>query len=310
MERSSKIYIAGHRGMAGSSIERKLREEGYNNIVTRTSSELDLRNQQAVKEFFENEKPEYVILAAAKVGGINANVSYPVDFLYDNLMIQNNVIKFAYNNFAKKIIFLGSSCIYPRNSIQPLKEEYVLQGELEPTNEGYALAKIAGIKLLEAYSRQFNSEYIVINPCNLYGFNDSFDLKHSHVLSALVKKFVDAATDSKIKEVVIWGSGIARREFMNVDDLADSVLFYMSANEKINFINIGPGVDISIKELAETISDKVGYKGKIIFDKNKPDGMLRKCLDVTKMKNSGFHPKIGLSEGINQVINLYKNTQL
>jgi GDP-L-fucose synthase len=308
MEQTAKIYIAGHRGMVGSGIERKLKKEGYNNIVTRTSSELDLRNQQAVNDFFEKEKPTCVILAAAKVGGINANISYPVDFLYDNLMIQNNVIKSAYNNSSKKILFLGSSCIYPRNSIQPLKEEYVMQGELEPTNEGYALAKIAGIKLLEAYSKQFDSEYIVINPCNLYGLNDSFDLEHSHVLSALVKKFVDAVADPKVKEVFIWGSGIARREFMNVDDLADAVFFYMKSEEKINFINIGPGVDISIRELAELISKKVGYEGKLIFDNTKPDGMLRKCLDVTKMKNSGFYPQISLSEGIDQVINLYKKT--
>ena len=308
MEQTAKIYIAGHRGMVGSGIERKLKKEGYNNIVTRTSSELDLRNQQAVNDFFEKEKPTYVILAAAKVGGINANISYPVDFLYDNLMIQNNVIKSANNNSSKKILFLGSSCIYPRNSIQPLKEEYVMQGELEPTNEGYALAKIAGIKLLEAYSKQFDSEYIVINPCNLYGLNDSFDLEHSHVLSAMVKKFVDAVADPRVKEVFIWGSGIARREFMNVDDLADAVFFYMKSEEKINFINIGPGVDISIRELAELISKKVGYEGKLIFDNTKPDGMLRKCLDVTKMKNSGFYPQISLSEGIDQVINLYKKT--
>lgn len=310
MEHTDKIYIAGHRGMVGSGLERKLRKEGYNNIVTRTSNELDLRNQQAVDDFFEREKPTYVILAAAKVGGINANISFPVNFLYDNLMIQNNVIRSAYNNSAKKIFFLGSSCIYPRNSKQPLKEEYIMQGELEPTNEGYALAKIAGIKLLEAYSKQFNFEYLVINPCNLYGLNDSFDLKHSHVLSAMVKKFVDAVANPTTKEVVIWGSGIARREFMNVDDLADAVFFYMKYEDKINFINIGTGVDISIKELAEIISNKVGYKGQIIFDNTKPDGMLRKCLDVTKMKDSGFNPQISLSDGIDQVINLYKKTLL
>jgi len=308
MEQNAKIYIAGHRGMAGSAIERKFKKEGFNNIITRASSELDLRNQNAVCDFFEKEKPTYVILAAAKVGGINANISYPVDFLYDNLMIQNNVIRSAFSNSVKKLFFLGSSCIFPRNSPQPLKEEYILQGELEPTNEGYALAKIAGIKLLEAYSRQYQSQYLVVNPCNLYGINDSFDLMHSHVLSALVKKFVDAVKDTNIKEVNIWGTGNARREFMNVDDLADAVFFYMQSETKINIINIGPGVDISIKELAELISDKVGYKGKIIFDKTKPDGMLKKCLDVTKMKNSGYYPKIGLSEGINQVINLYKKS--
>ena len=221
-------------------------------------------------------------------------------------MIQNNVIKSAYNNSPKKIFFLGSSCIYPKNSIQPLKEEYLLQGELESTNEGYALAKIAGIKLLEAYSKQFNFDYLVINPCNLYGLNDSFDLKHSHVLSAMVKKFVDAEANPTTKEVVIWGSGIARREFMNVEDLADAMFYYMKNDFDLKFINIGPGKDISIKELAEMIAIKVGYNGGIKFDNTKPDGMLKKCLDVSKMEKTGFYPKINLSDGINQVITLYK----
>ena len=310
MEKNAKIYIAGHRGMVGSAIERKLRKVGFSNIVTRTSGELDLKNQQEVNDFFEKEKPTYVILAAAKVGGINANISYPVDFLYDNLMIQNNVIKSAYNNSTKKIFFLGSSCIYPKNSKQPLKEEYLLQGELEPTNEGYALAKIAGIKLLEAYSKQFNFEYLVINPCNLYGLNDSFDLKHSHVLSAMVKKFVDAEANPTTKEVVIWGSGIARREFMNVEDLADAMFYYMINDFDFKFINIGPGKDISINELANMIAKKVGYNGEIKFDNTKPDGMLKKCLDVSKMEETGFYPKINLSDGINQVITLYKKRNI
>lgn len=305
MNRDSKIYLAGEKGMVGSAILRKLQNFGYSNIIT-GSRELDLRDQMKVKAFLKEHKPEYVILAAAKVGGINANIKNPAIFLYDNLAIQNNVIHFSHESGAKKIIFLGSSCIYPKNCPQPMKEEYLLTGKLEPTNEGYALAKIVGFKLLESYYKQYGFESLSLMPCNLYGPNDSFDLEHSHVLSALVKRFTDA-TISDTKEIMLWGTGVAKREFMHVDDLAEALLYMMENYKSNDFINIGWGTDMSIKELAELIAHKVGYRGSIRWDSSKPDGMIRKCMDVSRMKELGYQPKITLEEGIEQMINIYKH---
>lgn len=298
------MYITGHNGMVGSSVKRLLESSGYTNILTSSSKELDLRDQGAVKSFFELHKPDYVLLAAAKVGGINANISFPASFLYDNLMIECNVIHQSYLSGVKKIIFLGSSCIYPRECPQPMKEEYLLTGKLEPTNEGYALAKIAGIKLTETYKQQYGFDSINLMPCNLYGPNDSFDLQHSHVLSAMVKKFTDAR-DSGAASITLWGTGIARREFMHVDDVARAVLFMTENCHSSEFVNIGWGEDISIKELAEMIASKVGFDGTIEWDSTKPDGMLKKCMDVTKMKSMGFKPTIKLSEGVDQMIQIY-----
>jgi GDP-L-fucose synthase len=309
MESNDKIYIAGHRGMVGSAMLRKLTSEGYTNIVTRTSSDLDLRNQKAVRAFFKQEKPDYVILAAAKVGGIQANMNKPAEFLYDNLQIQNNVINEAYINKVKKLVFLGSSCIYPKNSPQPMKEEYILTGRLEPTNEGYAIAKIAGLKLCEFYRKQFGFNCISVMPCNLYGPNDSFDLLHSHVLSALVKRFCDAKSLNK-KDVTLWGSGMARREFMHVDDLTRALLLLIDKYEESEIINVGWGVDVSIKELAELIAFKTGFNGEVKWDLTKSDGMLKKCMDITKIKSMGFTPQIQLSEGIDQMIEIYKSTKI
>jgi len=308
MEKTDKIYIAGHRGMVGSAMLRKLTNDGFTNIITRTSNELDLRNQKAVCEFFEQEKPEYVILAAAKVGGIQANINKPAEFLYDNLQIQNNVIHEAYTNKVKKLVFLGSSCIYPKHSPQPIKEEYILTGKLEPTNEGYAIAKIAGLKLCEFYKKQFGFNCISVMPCNLYGPNDNFDLLHSHVLSALVKRFCDAKSID-LKEITLWGSGIARREFMHVDDLANALILLIDKYHDSEIINLGWGVDFSIKELAELIALKTGFNGEIKWDLTKSDGMLKKCMDNTKIKSMGFIPQIELSEGIDQMIEIYKSTK-
>jgi GDP-L-fucose synthase len=305
MDQNSKLYIAGHTGMVGSALLRLFVKKGFKNIVVRSAAELDLRNQVEVSDFFSKEKPEYVILAAAKVGGINANMTYPAEFLYDNLQIQNNVIHQSYLNGVKKLVFLGSSCIYPRECPQPMKEEYLMDGKLEPTNEGYAIAKIAGLKMCEYYNRQYGFNSISVMPCNLYGPNDSFDLQHSHVLSALVKRFTDA-TDTGQPELTLWGTGIARREFMHVDDMAEAVLFMFENYSAQGFINIGWGEDISIKQLAETIADKTGYKGRLVWDDTKPDGMLKKCLDVSKMRAMNFNPRITLNEGIDQMINIYK----
>lgn len=307
--KKSKIYIAGHNGMVGSAIFRMLKEKGFNNIATRASSELDLRDCIAVRTFFEKEKPEYVFLAAAKVGGIKANMQYPVDFLYDNLMIQNNIIYQSYKTGVRKLIFLGSSCIYPKDCPQPMKEEYLMTGPLEPTNEGYALAKIAGLRLVQYCNKQHGLNCLNSMPCNLYGTNDSFDPNNSHVLAALVRKFVDA-TDENKKEVVLWGRGIARREFMNVDDLAQALLFLIEKWDSPEIINVGSGADISIKELAELIANKVKYTGKIVWDTSMPDGMLRKCLDVSKLHSLGFCSSIALEDGIDQVINEYRSLKL
>jgi len=304
MEKDAKIYVAGHRGLVGSAIMRKLKKEGYNNLVYRTSSELDLRRQEKVEEFFEVEKPEYVILAAAKVGGIQANDTYSAEFLYDNLMIESNVIDAAYQNDVKKLLFLGSSCIYPKFADQPMKEDYLLSGKLESTNEGYAVAKITGIKLCEHYNKQYDTNFISAMPTNLYGPNDNFDLETSHVLPALIRKFHEAKLNGE-DEVVIWGTGKPRREFLHVDDLADSLLFLMNNYSGDQFVNVGVGKDISILELAELIKDIVGFEGEIVNDLSKPDGTPRKLLDVTKLNNLGWEAQISLEEGIKNTYNWY-----
>lgn len=305
INKSSKIYITGHRGMLGSTTLNLFKEAGYTNIITATHAELDLTNQRAVEVFFRKEKPEYVIHIAAKVGGIKANIDNPAIFLYDNLIMQANVIHSSYKNDVKKFVFLGSSCIYPKESPQPMKEEYLLTGKLEPTNEGYAIGKIAGIKLLETYYQQYGFNSISLMPSNIYGPNDSFDLAHAHVLSSLIKRFVDAQEENA-RSVTLWGTGIARREFLNVADCANAILYLFENYNSQQFINIGPGNDISIKELATLISQKVGYEGEILWDASKPDGMLRKCMDVNKMKQAGFAPAILLEQGIEEVIKSYK----
>lgn len=307
MNHNSSIYIAGHNGMVGSAFYRKLKSEGFDNIITKRSSELDLTNQEQVFSFFQETKPEYVILCAAKVGGINANIQAPAEFLFDNLAIQMNVIHASHLHNVKKIIFLGSSCIYPKESPQPMKEEYLLSGKLEPTNEGYAIAKIAGLKLIEKYHEQYNMNVLSLMPCNLYGPNDHFDLEKSHVLSALVKRFVDAKNNNT-PTITLWGTGIAKREFLHVNDLAEAMFFLLNNYDSPEFINIGCGKDISIKELALLIAKETEYEGDILWDDTKPNGMLKKCLDVSKMENAGFFPKISIEEGIKEMIKIYKET--
>lgn len=297
MEKQAKIYVAGHRGMVGSAIYRKLKELGFENIVVRTSKELDLRDQQAVKEFFETEKPEYVFLAAAKVGGIMANNVYRADFIYENLAIQNNVIHYSHENDVKKLMFLGSSCIYPKMAPQPLKEDYLLTGTLEPTNEPYAIAKIAGIKMVESYRMQYDDNYISVMPTNLYGINDNYHPENSHVLPALIRKFHEAKVNNK-PTVNIWGSGKPLREFMFADDLADACVFLMENYNDLQFVNIGVGEDISIRELAELIKEVVGFQGDLEFDSSKPDGTPRKLMDVSKLTSLGWKAKTNLKEGI------------
>jgi GDP-L-fucose synthase len=309
MNKGDKIYIAGHNGMVGSACLRLLKEQGYTNVITASRQELDLMDPIAVEQFFENNKPEYVILAAAKVGGIHANMTYPVEFLYNNLMIQNNIIKSAYENKVKKLCFLGSSCIYPRECPQPMKEEYLLTGAFEPTNEPYAIAKVAGIRLVQAFNKEYGFNGISVMPCNLYGQNDSYDSKNSHVLSAQVKRFVDAV-DNDLPETTVWGSGIARREFLHVDDMAAAVVMLMQDYDSSEIINIGSGMDISIKELVELVALKAGYMGKILWDTLKPDGMLLKCMDVSKLNKLGFKPKISLEQGIDQMICDYRELKL
>ncbi|MFP5081189.1 GDP-L-fucose synthase family protein [Pedobacter sp. JCM 36344] len=301
MEKQSKIYVAGHNGMVGSAIVRKLKSEGYTNIITRSSKELDLRNQLAVSEFFQKEKPEYVFLAAAKVGGILANNVYRADFLYENLMIQNNVIHSAYQNEVTKLMFLGSSCIYPKLAPQPLKEEYLLTGELEQTNEPYAIAKIAGIKLCDAYRTQYGCNYISVMPTNLYGPNDNYDLHNSHVLPALIRKVITAKSN-KEETVTIWGTGTPKREFLYVDDLADACFYLMETYNESGLVNVGVGADVSIMELAQLVSKTVGYKGEILTDTTKPDGTPRKLMDVSKLNAQGWKAKISLAEGIAKVV--------
>jgi GDP-L-fucose synthase len=297
MEKQSKIYIAGHRGMVGSAIARALEAQGYDHVITRTSSELDLRNQQAVAEFFAEEKPEYVFLAAAKVGGIVANNTYRADFIYENLMIEANIIHQSHLTGVKKLMFLGSSCIYPKMAPQPLKEEYLLTGLLEETNEPYAIAKIAGIKLCEAYHDQYGSNFISVMPTNLYGYGDNYDLNNSHVLPALIRKFHEAKEENK-PFVQAWGSGSPKREFLFADDLAQACLFLMETYNGRELVNIGTGEDLSIKELTELVAKTTGYEGSIEWDTTKPDGTPRKLMDVSKLHGLGWKHSIELPEGI------------
>ncbi|MBJ6119781.1 GDP-L-fucose synthase [Pontibacter sp. BT310] len=297
MEKNAKIYVAGHRGMVGSAICRKLKENGYHNLITRTSSELDLRNQQAVFDFMAEEKPDYIFLAAAKVGGIQANNTYRADFLYENLMIESNIIHAAYLNKVTKLMFLGSSCIYPKMATQPLKEEYLLTGPLEHTNEPYAIAKIAGIKLCEAYRDQYGCNFISVMPTNLYGYNDNYDLNNSHVLPALIRKFHEAKVNS-FSEVIVWGTGSPMREFLFADDLAEACLYLMENYNERELVNIGTGEDISIKDLALLVKEVIGFEGGLVFDSTKPDGTPRKLMDVSKLHNTGFKHKVELREGI------------
>lgn len=300
MNSTSKIYIAGHKGMVGSAIQRKLEREDYSNFVFRSSSELDLRNQAAVQHFFIEEKPDYVFLAAAKVGGILANNTYRADFLYDNLMIESNIIHASYENEVRKLMFLGSSCIYPKMAPQPLKEQSLLTGPLEPTNEPYAIAKIAGIKLCDAYRDQYGCNYISVMPTNLYGPGDNYDLEKSHVLPALLRKFHEAKKTGQ-ESVLLWGTGKPMREFLHVDDLADACYFLMQNYNEPGLVNIGTGTDIAIKDLALLIKDIVGYEGEIKHDLSKPDGTPRKLMDVTKLEDAGWKASISLEDGIRMV---------
>ena len=296
MEKNSKIYVCGHRGMAGSAIVKKLIENGYTNIITRTHNELDLCRQKDVEEFFDKEKPEYVFLSAAAVGGIKKNIDYPADMLSINLMIQSNVIESSFKNNVKRLLFLGSSCIYPRLCEQPMKEEYFLTGPFEPTNEGYAIAKVAGMKLCEYYNRQYGTDYCSIMPCNLYGYNDHYN-ENAHVIASLIRRFHEAKINN-LPEVIIWGTGNQRREFMFVDDMADVALYIINNYHDNQFINVGTGYDITIKNLAYLIAKKVGYNGKIIMDSTKPDGMPQKLLDISRLKKMGWEHKVDLEKGI------------
>jgi GDP-L-fucose synthase len=300
MNKEGKVYVAGHRGMVGSALVRKLKAEGFNHIITRTSAELNLTNQLAVADFFASEKPDYVILAAAKVGGILANNTYRGQFIYENMMIQNNVIHQSYVNGVKKLLFLGSSCIYPKMAPQPLKEDYLLTGTLEATNEPYAIAKIAGIKMCEAYRSQYGCNFISAMPTNLYGPNDNYDLNNSHVLPALIRKFHTAKVNGAA-EVEIWGSGTPRREFLHVDDLADACYYLLQNYDGEQLVNVGSGVDVTILELANMVKDIVGFKGEIKMDATKPDGTPRKLMDVSKLEKVGWKYKISLQEGITSV---------
>ncbi|HTY20282.1 MAG TPA: GDP-L-fucose synthase [Geobacteraceae bacterium] len=315
MDKDARIYVAGHRGLVGSAIVRRLSSEGYGNLVLRTSKELDLRNQGAVKDFFAREMPEYVFLAAAKVGGIVANNSYPAQFIYDNLMIQTNIIHSAYLTGVKRLLFLGSTCIYPRLAIQPMKEEYLLSGALEPTNEPYAIAKIAGITLCRSYNRQYGTRFLAAMPTNLYGPNDNFDLETSHVLPALVRRFHEAKVKREDK-VVVWGTGTPKREFLHVDDLADACQFLVNLPEDVYsmlltqesspaLINIGTGEEVTIRELALLIREVVGFSGDLVFDNTRPDGTPRKLCDVTRIRSLGWRHKMGLEEGIKGVYRWY-----
>jgi GDP-L-fucose synthase len=309
MEKNAKIYIAGHRGMVGSAIYRRLQQEGYSNIVTRSSSELDLRDQQQVKHFFETEKPEYVFLAAAKVGGIMANNTYRAEFLFDNLQIQNNTIHNAYLTGVKKLMFLGSSCIYPKMAPQPLKEDYLLTGLLEPTNEPYAIAKIAGIKMCDAYRAQYGCNFISVMPTNLYGYNDNYHPQNSHVLPALIRRFHEAK-EQGLPDVTIWGTGSPKREFLFADDLAEACYYLMMNYNEEGLVNVGTGHDISIKDLALLIKKIVGYQGEIKFDTSKPDGTPRKLMDVSKLQSKGWKYTTGLEQGIEMAYQDFLNKNL
>lgn len=303
MEQAARIYIAGHRGMVGSAILRALTESGHNNLIVRTSSELDLRDNARVAEFFAEVKPEYVFLAAAKVGGILANSTFPAEFIYDNLAIQTNVIHQAYVHGVKKLLLLGSSCIYPRDSPQPMKEEYLLTGPLEPTNEWYAVAKIAGIKMCQAYRRQYGCDFIAAMPTNLYGPNDNFDLHHSHVLAALIRRFHEAREQGR--PPTLWGSGTPRREFLHADDCAEACLFLMDRYSDPMIVNVGAGVEISIADLAALVANVVGYHGEILWDRSKPDGMPRKLMDCSRMTALGWTPRIALRAGLKDAYQWY-----
>ncbi len=297
MKKDSKIYVAGHNGMVGSSILRRLKNDGFANLITKSKEELDLTNQQSVSDFFNVEKPEYVFLAAAKVGGILSNNTYKADFIYQNLMIQSNIIHNSYLHGVKKLVFLGSSCIYPKNCPQPIKEEYLLSGQLESTNDAYAIAKIAGIKMCQSYNQQYGTNFISVMPTNLYGPGDNYHLQNSHVLPALLRKFHDAKMNGD-PEVVVWGSGKPMREFLYVDDLVDAILFLMDNYNQSDIVNIGSGVDISIRDLAHLIKEELNYNGNIIYDSSKPDGTPRKLLDVSKLHDMGWVYKTNLKEGI------------
>jgi GDP-L-fucose synthase len=311
MEKEAKIYIAGHKGLVGSALVRKLENQGYSNIITKNHSQLDLIDQKAVEQFFNEEKPDYVFLAAAKVGGILANDTYPAEFIYDNLMIQNNVIHNSYKSGVKRLLFLGSSCIYPKHCPQPMKEEHLLTGPLEPTNSPYAVAKIAGIEMCWSYNRQYETTFIPVMPTNLYGPNDNFDLETSHVMPALIRKFHEAKINND-KSVTIWGTGTPRREFLHVDDMADACVFLMNSNNEIllkdkkPLFNIGTGKDISISELAELIKDITGFAGDIVYDKTKPDGTPQKLLDVSKIKALNWSPASKLDSGISGTYSWFK----
>lgn len=310
MDLESRIFVAGHRGLVGSAIVRKLQLLGYHNIITKSRLELNLEDQHEVSQFYKEEAPEYVFLAAAKVGGIQANNIYRADFLLQNLKIQNNVIEGAYQHKVKKLMFLGSSCIYPKLAPQPLKESYLLTGELEPTNEPYAIAKIAGIKLCESFNRQYGTDFISVMPTNLYGINDNFNLQNSHVLPALIRKFVTAKEDG-LPSVTIWGTGTPLREFLHVDDMADACVYLMNTYSGNEFVNIGTGTDLSIKELALIVKKLSGFDGELIFDSSKPDGTPRKLMDVSKLHSLGWTAKITLEEGIKNTIEWYiKNREL
>ena len=297
MNLDAKIYVAGHRGLVGSAIVRNLEAKGYKNIIYRTHKELDLTNQEAVRTFFEEEKPEYVFLAAAKVGGIHANNTYPADFIYDNLMIQNNVIKAAHDFEVKKLLFLGSTCIYPKMAPQPIKEEYLLTGSLEETNEAYAVAKIAGLEMCKFFKRQYGDNFISCMPTNLYGPNDNFDLKNSHVLPALIRKFHEAKVNNS-EAVEVWGTGTALREFLYVDDMADACVFLMENYDGEQHVNIGTGEEVSIRELAETVKEVVGFDGELVFNTEMPDGTPRKLTTVDKLHGLGWKHKVSLDKGI------------
>ncbi|HPE99045.1 MAG TPA: GDP-L-fucose synthase [Bacteroidales bacterium] len=306
MELNEKIYVAGHTGLVGSAIVRSLRKHGFNDIIHRDITELDLRNQKAVNDFFASEKPDYVILAAAKVGGIHANNTYPAEFIYDNMMIEFNVIHAAYLNQVKKLLFLGSSCIYPKMAPQPIREEFLLTGALEPTNEAYAIAKISGLELCKFYRRQYGCDFISAMPTNLYGINDNFDLNSSHVLPAMIRKFHEAKIEN-MPEVVLWGTGKPLREFLYVDDLADALVHLMQHYSEEIHVNIGTGEDLSINELALTVKSVVGYEGKMVYDTTRPDGTPRKLLDVSRLHASGWKHKTTLKEGIEKVYQWYLN---
>lgn len=306
MDKQAKIYVAGHRGLVGSALMCQLHKQGYQNIITRTHSELDLINQQAVEKFFQVENPDYVFLSAAKVGGIGANSTYPAEFIYQNLMIATNIIHAAYKNNVKKLLFLGSSCIYPKMAEQPIKEESLLTGPLETTNDAYAIAKITGIKMCQAYNKQYGTKYISVMPTNLYGINDNFDLEISHVFPALIRKFHEAKINNE-PTVTIWGTGTPIREFLFVDDLAEACIYLMNTYEEDKIVNIGTGVGVTIKELAESIMQVVGYKGELVFDTSKPDGTPIKINDVSYLNSLGWKAKVSLLDGIKRTYEWYKS---